>query len=151
MSDMIRWDPYRELVSMRDLMDRLFDRTLTSASNWTPDWNLALDVAENADEFVVKASIPGINPDNLEITYNDRQLTIKGEVQEEQEVEETRYHLRERRFGSFSRSLSLPSSINSDQIKASYEAGVLTLHLPKTPEAKPRRIEIQSSDKILTG
>jgi HSP20 family protein len=66
-------------------------------------------------------------------------------------VEETRYHLRERRFGSFSRTLSLPASINPDQIQASYEAGVLSLHLPKTAEAKPRRIEIQSSEQILTG
>ncbi len=151
MSDMIRWDPYRELVTMRDLMDRLFDRSLTAASSWTPDWNLALDVAENGDEFILKASVPGINPDDLEITCNDRQLTIKGEVQEDHEVDETRYHLRERRFGSFSRSLSLPTSINADQIQASYEAGVLTLHLPKAEEAKPRRIAIQSSEKILAG
>jgi HSP20 family protein len=114
-------------------------------SNWQPtSWDLALDVAETEDDFLVKASLPGINPDDLEITYNNNLLTIKGEVKEEKDIEEQRYHLRERRYGSFSRSLTLPSTVKADAIEASYEGGVLTLHLPKAEEAKPKRIPVHS-------
>lgn len=151
MADLIRWDPYRDLVTMRELMDRVFDRSLSNVTSSGWDLNLALDVIENPDEFVVKASIPGINPDDLDITYNDRTLTIKGELKESKEISEERYHLRERRFGSFARSINLPTNIDADQIAANYESGVLELHLPKTEEAKPRRIQVKGSDKVLAG
>ena len=107
MADLIRWDPYRDLLTMRELMDRVFDRSLPNVTSGAWDMNLALDVIENSDEFVVKASIPGINPDDLEITYNDRTLTVKGELKEDKEISEEHYHLRERRFGSFARSIRI--------------------------------------------
>jgi HSP20 family protein len=151
MADLIRWDPYRDLLTMRELMDRVFDRSLPNVTSGALDMNLALDVIENSDEFVVKASIPGINPDDLEITYNDRTLTVKGELKEDKEISEEHYHLRERRFGTFSRSINLPTNIDADHIAANYEAGVLELHLPKTEEAKPRRIQVKGSDKVLAG
>jgi HSP20 family protein len=151
MADLIRWDPYRDLLTMRELMDRVFDRSLPNVTSGAWDMNLALDVIENSDEFVVKASIPGINPDDLEITYNDRTLTVKGELKEDKEISEEHYHLRERRFGTFSRSINLPTNIDADHIAANYEAGVLELHLPKTEEAKPRRIQVKGSDKVLAG
>jgi HSP20 family protein len=145
MTNLTRWDPFREMMTLRNWMDRWMDTPLTTLSNWQPvTWDLALDVAETDDEFVVKASLPGINPDDLEITYNNNILTIKGEVKEEKDVEEQRYHLRERRYGSFSRSISLPTSVKTDAIEANYEAGVLTLHLPKAEEAKPKRIPVHS-------
>jgi HSP20 family protein len=116
------------------------------------NWDLALDVAEKPEEFVVKASIPGINPDDLDITYNNNVLTIKGEVKGENEEKDTRYHLQERWSGSFSRSISLPSGVNADTIQASYEAGVLTLHLPKREEVKPKRISIKREEpKMIEG
>ncbi|MBE0409870.1 MAG: Hsp20/alpha crystallin family protein [Anaerolineales bacterium] len=150
-----RWDPFREFISLRDSMDRLFDRTLSRMDSDfdTVSWSLALDVVESNDEFVVKASLPGIEPDDLEITYSDNTLTIRGETKTEQEVEESRYHLRERRYGRFSRSVSLPSKINSDKIKADYNNGVLTLHLPKTEEVKPKRISVKAegSKKMIEG
>ncbi|MFU8773072.1 MAG: Hsp20/alpha crystallin family protein [Anaerolineales bacterium] len=150
-----RWDPFREFISLRDNMDRLFDRTLSRMDSDfdTVSWSLALDVVESNDEFVVKASLPGIDPDDLEITYSDNTLTIRGETKTEQEVEESRYHLRERRYGRFSRSVSLPSKINSDKIKADYNNGVLTLHLPKTEEVKPKRISVKAegSKKMIEG
>lgn len=150
-----RWDPFREFISLRDNMDRLFDRTLTRMDSDfdTVNWALALDVIENNDEFVVKASLAGIDPDDLEITYSDNTLTIRGETKMEQEVEESRYHLRERRYGRFSRSVSLPAKIDSDKIEADYKNGVLTLHLPKTEEVKPKRISIkpEGSKKMIEG
>jgi len=119
----------------------------------TVNWALALDVIENNDEFVVKASLAGIDPDDLEITYSDNALTIRGETKMEQDVEESRYHLRERRYGRFARSVSLPAKIDSDKIEADYKNGVLTLHLPKTEEVKPKRIRIkpEGSKNMIEG
>lgn len=150
MANLIRWDPFREMNAMREMMDRVFDRDVTSPT-WSWDWSLALDVIENPDRYVVKDSLPGIHPDDIEITYNDRVLTIKGEVKEDSQIDEARYHVRERRFGSFSRSINLPNLIEADKIQATYNAGILTLELPKTEEAQPRRIAVQSADKILEG
>jgi HSP20 family protein len=146
-----RYDPFREMLSLRRAMDRMFDRALDTDSEWQPvAWNLALDVAENKDEFLIKASIPGINPDDLEITYTDNVLTIKGETKEEKEIKEDQYHLRERRFGTFSRSITLPK-IKAEAIEARYEAGVLTLKLPKVEEAKPKKIAIHVPKVIEAG
>ena len=144
-----RWDPFRDMLSLRREMDRLFDNALTGSqtNGESFNWNLALDVAENPDEYVVKASLPGVNPDNVEITFTNNTLTIKGEVKEDQEFDRGQYHLRERRFGTFSRSLALPSGINAEEIKADYGDGVLTLHLPKAEEVKPKKIAIQAGDK----
>ena len=144
-----RWDPFQDLMNLRNTVDRMFDRTFGSEGTWQPasmNWGLALDVVENEDEYLVKASLPGINPDDLEITFTNNILTIKGEVKEETEEKEAHYHLRERRFGTFSRSISIPSQVKSNAIEAKYENGVLSLHLPKTEEVKPRRIPIQSGE-----
>ena len=142
-----RWDPYREMMMMRNSMDRVVDRELAlSPTSWKSfNWSVALDVVESEDEYLVKASLPGINPDDLEITFDDNRLTLKGEVKEENEVDETRYHLRERRYGSFTRSIKMPSGIKSDKIEANYDKGVLELHLPKVEEAKPKKIAITTS------
>lgn len=156
MSNLIRWDPFREMMTLRTAMDRLFDNAMFGQrDDWlqTSGWDVSMDLAENDDEYLVKASLPGINPDHLEITYNNNVLTIKGEIKEEKEEEQRRYHLRERRYGSFSRSISLPSTVNAENISASYEAGVLTLSLPKVEEAKPRRIQVQKGEapKMIEG
>ena len=152
MNYIIRRNPFRDLLDMRDTMDRLIERDFSEHAPFKSDWDLALDVAEKTDEFVVKASIPGINPDDLEITYNNNVLTIKGEVQGENEEKDTRYHLQERWSGSFSRSISLPGGVKADDIHATYQAGVLTLHLPKKEELKPRRIAIKSEEpKMIEG
>ena len=143
MAKIIRWNPYREMMVVRNAMDRL--ATPQMLRNQASVSGLALDVAETEDEFVVEASLPGINPDDLEITYTDKLLTIKGEVTDEKDVEDRRYYLRERRYGSFCRSLSLPASVNVDNIEANYENGVLSLHLPKAEEAKPKSIDIKVS------
>jgi HSP20 family protein len=155
MAYMSRWNPVREMLSLSDAMDRMFESFLDTQNNprQLSGWGLPLDVAENEDVFVVKASIPGINPDELEITFTNHTLSIKGEVKSDQNIDENRYHLRERRFGRFERSIYLPTEVNADQIEAGYEAGVLTLRLPKSEEVKPKRISIKSGDnqKMLEG
>ena len=154
MATITRWDPFREMFLMRRNMDRLFDSMIGEQGDWTPTaWNLALDLVEDNDEYVVKASLPGINPDDIEITFNDKVLTIKGEIKKEQVSENTQYHLRERRYGSFSRSISLPRGVNADAIEASYNHGVLTLRLPKMEEVKPKRISVRSTgaERMIEG
>ncbi len=95
--------------------------------------------------------MPGIDPDDLDITVTKNTLVIKGEMRKEEETEEERYHLRERRYGRFARSITLPTSVDADHIEANYENGVLILYLPKTEEMKPKRIEVHSGEKMLEG
>jgi HSP20 family protein len=135
------------MLAIRNTMERLLDSAVTGTSTFQPaTLGLALDIAESENEYVVKTSLPGINLNDLEITYSNNTLTIKGEVREEQELEEARYHLRERSYGSFARSITLPAGVESDKIEANYEAGVLTLRLPKAEEIKPKRIAIKAGD-----
>ena len=148
MNGLTRRDPFRDLLSLRSAMDRMFDDTFRG-SQW--DWpqamggvDLALDVSEKEDEFVVKASVPGINPDDLDISFSDRTLTIKGEVREETEDKDEQYHLRERRYGSFSRTITLPTAVQADAIDANYDRGILTLRLPKAEEVRPKRIPVKA-------
>lgn len=145
---MIRhWDPFREMMVLRNSVDRSVDRDLALVpARWKSfNWSVALDVVESEDEYLVKASLPGINPEDLDITFDDNRLTLKGEVTGETEVDETRYHLRERRYGSFTRRIKMPSGIDSANIEARYDKGVLELLLPKVEEAKPKKIVITSS------
>src|SRR3990172_5253062 len=134
-----RWDPFHEMLNLRNTVDRFFETTLNDLNVTTQPmaWGLPLDVIENDDAFVVKASVPEINPDDLEIIFNDNVLTIKGSTKTQDEVKDTLYHLRERRFGSFSRSISLGARVRSEAIQARCENGVLTLTLPKSEEIKP--------------
>ena len=144
MANIIRFDPFRELQSIHSAMDQLFDTSFTPTRRvWPRSWDLPIDVMENENAFLIKASVPGINPDDLEIVFENNVLTIKGEVSSFEEKEGTRYHVRERTFGEFSRSFSLPTLIDEGSISADYEAGVLTLTLPKSEEAKPKRIEVK--------
>jgi HSP20 family protein len=148
-----RWDPFQEMLNLRRTVDRLFDNA-SQDHDWaqSTSWGLAVDVVENKDDFIVKASVPGINPDDLDISYVEDTLTIKGEIKSENEVKENQYHLRERRYGTFSRSITLPTKIKGDAIEASYQNGVITLRLPKAEEVKPKRIAIKVGDqKMIEG
>ena len=148
MSKLVRWDPVREMLSLRDSMDRFLEEPffqnprLWERSMMT-EWNLALDVAEEDDAYVVTASLPGIAPEDVEITLTDNVLTIQGEISKDEAIDEQKYHIRERRFGRFVRSVTLPNAVAADQVEAVSENGVLKLTLPKTEEVKPKRIEIR--------
>ncbi len=148
MANLIRRDPIREILSWNRAMDRMFNNFYDSGElGFGEPLNLrmALDVIENADEFIVKADLAGIDPDKIEITYTDNNLSIKGEMEEEREEEgkEGRYHLRERRHGTFSRTISMPGTVDVENIEAETKNGVLKIHLPKKEEVKPHRIQIK--------
>ena len=147
MSTLTRWNPFQEMMNLRNEVDRLFDESFSFPQmRWqgATNWGLALDVRENQDAFTVAASVPGVNPDDLDITLTDNVLTIRGEVKAEEVTENEQYHLRERRCGSFSRSLSLPVLVVAEEIEANYENGILTLTIPKAEEVKPKRIVIKA-------
>lgn len=157
MTRIVRWDPFRDMLAVRTQMDRIMDEWLKESNgtenseNGQRTMRLPLDVSENENNFVVKASVPGINPEDLEINFNDNMLTIQGETKEERVNENERYHLRERRFGRFVRSMTLPVAVNADAIDAQYDNGVLTLTLPKAEETKPRKINVRSAQPLVEG
>lgn len=147
MSNLTRWNPYQEMAGFRRLMRRMFDDPFMSQDfdlETNSYWEVPLDVLEDQDGYSVKAVLPGIKPDDIDITYNNNTLTIHGEVKQEDEQKEQHYHLRERRFGSFQRSIYLPTAVDSGKIQADYADGILTLHLPKTEEVKPKRIAVHA-------
>ena len=147
MSNITRWEPYREMATMRQMLDRFFDDDFAKfPSLWERReemLGLPLDVAEEDDKYIVKASIPGVAPEDVEVTLTDSCLTIKGETREDEEVKKESYHLRERRFGTFMRSITLPVPIETDKIEAYNENGVLTLSLPKAEALKPKKIAVK--------
>jgi HSP20 family protein len=139
------WDPFREAVSLRDAMNALLQESFIRPGGLLPQDGsaiLPLDVIETEDAFVIKASVPGVRPEDVQITVRGDTLTIRGESRSEEEKKDERWHLRERRFGTFQRSLSLAMPVNSDEAQATFEHGVLMLTLPKAEEAKPRQIKI---------
>lgn len=149
------WDPFREISMIRESFDDLFERFFadTSTGNHTAPLSFPVDVVEMDDRYVMKASLPGVDPDSLEIKYVNHLLTIKGETAPDEEFEKAHYYLRERRLGRFERSISLPFKVDEEHIDATYEAGLLKLVLPKSEEDRPRRIPIQSraSSKVIEG
>jgi HSP20 family protein len=140
-----RWDPFREAVSLNDAMNALLRESFirpSSVPGQPGPGLLPLDVAEDENEFVVRASLPGVRPDDVQITVHGDTLTIQGESRTDEEKKGRRWHLRERRVGQFQRSLSLATPVDSDKAQASFEHGVLTLTLPKSEQARPRQIKI---------
>ena len=105
-------------------------------------WHIPIDVVEEGEDLVLRASVPGLKPEDIEVTIEDGVLTIKGQTDEETETKEGGYLMKERRSGSFQRSLRLPASIDPDQARSGCENGVLTIHLPKAEEKKAKRLEI---------
>ena len=150
MANLIRRDPVREMLSWNRAMERMLNNFYDDGElGYSEPMNLrmALDVIENDEEFVVKADVAGIDPEDIEITYTDNNLSINGEMTQEHEEEgqEGRYHLRERRYGTFSRTISMPGTVDVEGIQAETRNGVLKIHLPKKEEVKPRKIEIKGS------
>jgi len=147
MSDKLtRYEPFREMLGLREVMNRWFDDFTHGPSWMTPfDGNhIAVDVMETGDDVIVKAEIPGLKAEEVDISLSGDLLTIKGETRTEQKIEKANYVRQERRVGSFERTLTLPASINADKAKAEFENGVLTLTLPKAEEAKPKVIKVKA-------
>ncbi|MBE0479704.1 MAG: Hsp20/alpha crystallin family protein [Dehalococcoidia bacterium] len=142
----VRWQPLRDFVVLKQAADRWFDDVISPAalSRFIDQDGLPLDVYEKDAEIVVKASLPGVKPDEVDISITGDVLTIKGEHKEEQEVKEENYFRKERWQGTFSRSLVLRVPVETDRAEAHFEDGVLTLTLPKATEARPKQIKVEA-------
>jgi len=146
MSNLIRWEPAREMMTLREAMDRLFDDAFTrplslGGSNLSVP---AVDMYQTDNEVVVKAALPGIKADEVQINVTGEVLTLKGEVKQKEELKEKAYHIREQRWGMFERSIILPTDVVADKAKADFENGILTITLPKAEEAKPKTITVKA-------
>jgi len=146
-TSIVRWEPVRNLVSLRDAMDRLFEDSFVQPwmgfAGLGEEGRLALDVYQTKDAVVVEAPIPGVKPEDVEITVTGDVLTIKAETKSEEKVEKENYIRQERRYGSFSRSVALPEGLDKNKAEAGFENGVLTVTFPKTEEVKPKSVKIK--------
>ncbi|HHS12499.1 MAG TPA: Hsp20/alpha crystallin family protein [bacterium] len=144
---LIRWNPFQDLVSIQDEMNRMFDSYFARKpeSGGMMIWNPVVDISENEEEITVSAEVPGIKKDDIKITIQDNVLTLSGEKTQEKEEKNKQFHRVERSFGSFQRSFSLPSSVSADKVKAKYKDGILMVVLPKSEESKPKEIQVAVS------
>lgn len=145
MSNITRWEPVREMMTLREAMDRLFDDAFTrpisaSGGSVIP----ALDLYQTPNEVVVKAALPGLKTEDVQISVTDNVLTLRGEFKHETEHKEATYHIREHRHGAFERSVILPTDVQTEKAKADFENGVLTVTLPKAEAVKPKTISIKA-------
>ena len=142
-----RWDPYAEMMSLRQAMDRLFQdawvRPGVGEAQGTTTGTVPLDIYETSDDLVVTATLPGLRPEDIDITIQGDVLRIQGESTHDEPVKDEQFHRRERHERRFYREVALPMSVKNDAVQAHFENGILTLHLPKADEAKPRRIQVQ--------
>ncbi|MGB8656990.1 MAG: Hsp20/alpha crystallin family protein [Candidatus Zixiibacteriota bacterium] len=142
----VRWRPFRDMLTIQDEMNRLFDDFFGRPPvrpEWTEDqWSPSVDVSETKDDIIIKAEMPGISKDDVKISIQDNVLTLKSEKRQEKEEKEANYHRVERSYGCFSRSFALPTAVKADKVKANYRDGVLNVTLPKTEEVKPKEIPV---------
>ncbi|HKY56177.1 MAG TPA: Hsp20/alpha crystallin family protein [Anaerolineales bacterium] len=149
MSNLTRWEPGREMMTLREAMDRLFDDAFTrpfslmreGGANWS---SLPIDLYQTDNDVVVKAALPGIKADEVQINITGDVLTIKGETKHDEETKEKSWHIREHRWGAFERSVMLPTTVNADRAQADFENGILTITLPKSEAVKPKTITVKT-------
>lgn len=154
-NNITRWNPFRELATMQNVMDRFWE------NNWRPFFEegqvgantLALDVHENDTNYTISTELPGVKPDNIQVRVENDMLMIDATIEEstEREAQGNRPLIKERRYGHYSRRLRLPQHVNFEQADASYEDGVLTLTLPKAPEAQPKLIQVRAGHQTNGG
>ena len=147
----IRWDPFRDIETLRDKMNRLFEDAFSSrgegkdliASTWSP----SVDIYEDENTIVLTAEVPGLDENDINIKIEDKTLTLQGERKFEKDTKEENYHRIERSYGSFYRSFTLPHNVNVDKIIAKHENGILKITMPKKAELQPRKIKILKSEE----
>jgi HSP20 family protein len=149
MANITRFDPLGEMVSLRSAMDRLFEDSFVSPMSWrtisgSETVSAPLDIHETPDELVVTAALPGVKAEDVEITMTGQTLSLRGELKADETIDRNQYLYRERRFGSFQRSIQLPVRVQGDRAQATFTDGVLTLRVPKAEEVKPRQIRINA-------
>jgi HSP20 family protein len=146
----VRWEPFRDLVSLQDRMNRLFGETYRGAARTGDDdralggsWAPAVDIFEKDGNIVLTAELAGIDPKAVDVRVENNVLTLQGERKFDKELQKDSFHRVERAYGSFTRSFTLPSVVDTGKIKAESKDGVLKLTLPKREEAKPKQIQVQ--------
>jgi HSP20 family protein len=141
----IRWDPFDEVMTMRESMDRLFEDFFTRRPRSAGPlvWQPAVEVFETDSEIVVKAELPGIDPKNVSVTVTGDGLTIKGEARVEHEDKGRNYYRRELRYGSFQRTIALPTEVKSEETKAAFKHGILEVKVPKAERVKPKSVKVE--------
>jgi HSP20 family protein len=154
----VRWEPMRELTSLQSEMNRLFNTVFDTpqANGGLRRWVPAMDLVETKESFVLRADLPGVSEEDVKIEVEDNVLTVSGERKSEHESRRDEgFYRMERAFGTFSRSLTLPKGVNPDAVAASFDRGVLEVHIPKPEQAKPRRISINvgstGEQKVIEG
>jgi HSP20 family protein len=145
---MDRWDPFREMMSFREAMDRWLQQGISGTgqllSSMRPD-SIPMDVIEHDDSFEVRASVPGVKPEDVEVVVQGERVTVRAEVRGDEERRGDNWLMREHRYGTMQRSVTLPAPVSSDNAEARIEHGVLTLRLPKVQGAQARRITVATS------
>ncbi|MFN8528008.1 MAG: Hsp20/alpha crystallin family protein [Anaerolineae bacterium] len=147
MANIVRWNPMREMAAMQSAMDRIFDqwRPMFDDSLSTEFNRLAIDLHEDDKNYVVTTELPGVKADNIHVRHENDMLVIDAEIPEvTEERKEQRALIKERRYGHYMRRIQLPTNVNYDAVDATYENGVLTLTLPKSPETQPRTITVKA-------
>jgi HSP20 family protein len=165
MTNLVRWDPFDEMTSLRDAMNQLVAESFVRPRGIPGMFQPPIDLYETANEYVVKLATPGLKSDNFEITAQENTLTIRGRTQDEEQQDGNqngqqdsnqnggqgngkqgvRYHVREQRFGEFVRIIQFPTQIDADKIQANLAQGILTIQVPKAEAAKPKRIAVQAA------
>ena len=146
MSNLTRWEPVREMMTLREAMDRLFDDAFTRPIHLRDGGSSApaVDMYQTDDEVVVKVALPGFKADEVQINVTGDVLSLRGELKREQEEKDKAWHIREHRWSSFERSVALPTQVKTDGANADFENGILTITLPKAEEVKPRTISVKA-------
>ncbi len=144
MSNLIRWEPMREIMPLREAMDRLFDDAFTRPISLIGTTIPAIDLYQTNDAVVVKAALPGFKPEDVQVSVTGDVLTLRGEYKQDEEQKNATYHIREHRYQSFERSVMLPTQVETEKAKADFENGILTIVLPKSEEVKPKTITIKA-------
>jgi HSP20 family protein len=144
MASVTRWDPFQDALSLREAMSQLMEESFVqpAAAQGGRNFMPALDLSETAEGYLVEAALPGIKPEDVEVTVENNVLTIKGETRKETDDKQRNFHRVERRFGTFQRTIGLPTTVKADAIQASLTNGVLRLEIPKAEEVKPRKISV---------
>lgn len=141
----IRWEPFDEMMSLRESMDRLFEDFFSRRPRTAGPlvWQPAVEVFETDNEIVVKAELPGIDPKNVSVTVTSEGLSIKGEARVEQEEKGRNYYRRELRYGAFQRTLPLPTEVKSEETKAAFRNGILEVKIPKAERVRPKTVKVE--------
>ena len=144
MTNLMRWEPMREMITLREAMDRLFDEAFTRPLSLMNINLPAIDMYQTDEDVVIEMAIPGLKPDDVHITITGDTLTVRGEYKDEGEKKDRTYHIRERQYGTFERSILLPTEVNADKAKAEFDNGMLTITLPKAEEVRPKTITVKA-------